>query len=352
MHKHSVSEGSRSRRLPRQAQSRRGNIIVLTAILLIVVLAMVAFAVDVGYMSVVSNEMRNSVDAAAMAGAGALGKGKGEAEAEAYDYLKKNLVGSKSVNPKDAKVEFGKWNSATRTFTVSGSAPQAVRVTAESSGQSLFFGRVLGTDSFKTSAKAVAIYRPRDIMLVLDYSGSMNGNGAIDDLKQAVQLFFGILSTSSKQDRVGLVIYSSDAELKKGLTFDYSAVNTIVQAEKANGYTNIGDGMSLARKEIEKNGRPSAQKMMVVMTDGLANRPVDKDPKKWVLNQADKCADDEIELVTISFGASPDKDLMQKVADASPGYHFLVQGSVYQQEIEIKKVFMRIACNRTTVLVQ
>jgi Mg-chelatase subunit ChlD len=324
----------------------------LTAILLVVVLAMVAFAVDVGYMSVVSNELRNSVDAAAMAGAGALGKGKNEAEQEALDYLAKNTVGTKTVTAKDAKIEFGKWDAATRSFSVSGSAPSAVRVTATSQGHSLFFGKVLGTDSFKTNTQAVAIYRPRDIMLVLDYSGSMNGKGAIGDLKEAVQLFFGILSTSTKQDRVGLVIYSTDAELKKGLTFDYSAVNSIVQAEKADGWTNIGDGMYLARKEIEKNGRPSAQKMMVVMTDGHTNRPLLKDPKQWVLTQANKSAEDGIELVTISFGSDPDKQLMEAVADKSPGYHFLVTGSVAQQEQEIRKVFMRIATNRTTVLVQ
>jgi Mg-chelatase subunit ChlD len=338
--------------LPRQAQSRRGNIIVLTAILLVVVLAMVAFAVDVGYMSVVSNEMRNSVDAAAMAGASSLGKGKAEAEQQALDYLAKNSVGTKTITSNDATVEFGKWNAASRTFSVTGTAPSAVRVTATSEGHSLFFGRALGTDAFKTTTKAVAIYRPRDIVLVLDYSGSMNTNKAIDDLKEAVQLFFGIMATSTKQDQVGLVIYSTDAELRSALTFDYPAVNKIVQAEKADGWTNIGDAMKLARKEIEKNGRPAAQKMMVVMTDGHTNKPDDKDPKKWVLHQADKSAEDGIELVTISFGLNPDKQLMEDVANKSPGYHFLVAGNVKQQEEEIKKVFMSIANNRTTVLVQ
>jgi hypothetical protein len=38
----------------------------------------------------------------------------------------------------------------------------------------LFFGKVLGQDSFSIQAQSTAMYQPRDIALVLDFSGSMN----------------------------------------------------------------------------------------------------------------------------------------------------------------------------------
>lgn len=180
----------------------------------------------------------------------------------------------------------------------------------------------------------------------------MNAHHAIDDLKEAVQLFFDTLKASGSQDRVGLVIYSTEAKLKMGLSSNYDAINKLAQSEKADGWTNIGDGMMAGRLELLANGRAGAQKMMVVMTDGHVNRPANKDPRQWVLTQAQLSAAEGVELVTISFGSDPDKGLMIQVAETSPGDHFLVSGSVKQQEKQIRKVFYRIATYRTTVLVQ
>lgn len=168
MNRHVLSS---SRRLPPVAKSRKGNIVVLTALMLVVLLAMIAFAVDVGYMSVVSTEIQSSVDAAALAGAGALSNGPGQARKEALNYLGMNAVGRRTLDESNAKIELGQWNSATRVFTPIRVSPSAVRVTATSQGQPLFFGRVLGQEAFSTTAKAVAIFRPRDVILVLDYSG-------------------------------------------------------------------------------------------------------------------------------------------------------------------------------------
>ena len=53
------------RRQPR-TKKRRGVIAVLTAIMLVVMLAMVAFAVDVGYLVLARSELQRSADAAAL----------------------------------------------------------------------------------------------------------------------------------------------------------------------------------------------------------------------------------------------------------------------------------------------
>ena len=51
---------------------RRGAIVPLTALLLVVLVGMLAFAIDLSYASEVESELQNVADAAALAGAGKL----------------------------------------------------------------------------------------------------------------------------------------------------------------------------------------------------------------------------------------------------------------------------------------
>ena len=78
-------------------QNRSGAIIVLTAILLVVLFAMLALSLDVGYVAVVHTELDRAVDAGALAGAAMLADGVAEAEASARQFVKANLVGSRAV---------------------------------------------------------------------------------------------------------------------------------------------------------------------------------------------------------------------------------------------------------------
>lgn len=157
----------------RRMPERRGNILMLTCVLLVVLLGMVAFGVDVGYMANCRTEIQRATDAAALAGAGELVLGTTPARAEALDFLARNKVGGRTLSASNATIEFGMWNSTTRKFTLGGTVPNAIRVSTTDTAQPMFFGRVLGTNSFDAKASAIATYQPRDIALALDYSGSM-----------------------------------------------------------------------------------------------------------------------------------------------------------------------------------
>jgi Flp pilus assembly protein TadG/uncharacterized protein YegL len=154
-------------------KGHRGNILVLTCVLLVVLLAMVAFGVDVGYMANCRTEIQRATDSAALAGAGELVLGTTPARAEALSYLGLNTVGGRTLSATNATIEFGMWNSTTRAFTLGGTIPNAIRVSTTDTAQPLFFGRVLGVNQFDAKASAIATYQPRDIALALDYSGSM-----------------------------------------------------------------------------------------------------------------------------------------------------------------------------------
>ena len=163
-----------SRRQRRHShRTRRGAIIVLTAFLLIFLIGMMAFAVDLGYITLVRTEIQIAADACAFAGAGAMVYGTSAAQTEVYNYLALNKVGGRNLSAPNAGIEFGNWDSNSRTFTASNQQPSAIRVTLSNNDQPLFFGKALGRNTFNTTGQAVAVYQPRDIALVLDYSASM-----------------------------------------------------------------------------------------------------------------------------------------------------------------------------------
>src|SRR5688572_20912759 len=154
-------------------RDRRGKIIVMTAFLMTMLMAMIAFGVDVGYIAVARTEMQICTDAAALAGAGELVNGVDSARAEALEYLAKNKVAGQTLAVSNASIEFGTWSDTTKTFTVGSSLPNGIRINTSLNSVPLFFGRALNKNSSDVSARSIAVYQPRDIMLVLDYSGSM-----------------------------------------------------------------------------------------------------------------------------------------------------------------------------------
>jgi Mg-chelatase subunit ChlD len=134
-------------------------------------------------------------------------------------------------------------------------------------------------------------------------------------------------------------------------------VKTVTQQRQAghyDPYTNIGAGMKLARLELESNARPRAHRLMVVMTDGMVNRPTNASTgTALVLSEASKAAASKIRILTISMGIMADADLMQQVADATGGQHYHVPGgsdfAAYQQQL--LNAFREIAASRPLKLV-
>jgi Flp pilus assembly protein TadG len=178
-------------------------------------------------------------------------------------------------------------------------------------------------------------------------------------LKQGVSTFTNYLTAAQSNDQVGLSIYStsSGAILESGLTTNISNINTIVQQRQAghyDPYTNIGMGMQLARLELEQHARPRSFRLMVVMTDGVVNRPSDQTTgTNLVLSEAAAAAADNIKILTISMGVMADTTLMQQVANATGGEQFIVPGgadyATYQQQL--LQTFETIAASRPLQLI-
>jgi Flp pilus assembly protein TadG len=158
-----------------QNRSRRAATLVLSAMLLVLVVGIVAFAIDVGYIVLVRTQLQAAADSAALAAASRMSAEPAEAVALAQEFAARHVAGGQPIELGSEQVEFGIWDSSTRSFVALPSgAGNAVRVTARRQRAPLFFGRIFGRGDFDTSASAVAMANPREIAFVVDLSGSMN----------------------------------------------------------------------------------------------------------------------------------------------------------------------------------
>lgn len=336
----------------RPFQLRRGAIAVFAAIMLVAMVCFLALSLDVGFIMNVRTELQRSVDAGAFAGTGTLVEGPAATITAARQYVRANMGPRQPLDDEDINVELGKWNQNGRFFE-SGETPfDAVRVTARRNDFPLFFGPATGTNRFEMSASAVATYRPRDIMLVLDYSGSMNTQNKVGALKDAVTLFISTLQEAQGEDRVGFSVYSTEGALAEPLTLDLPRIDRSARSRSAGGWTNMGEGMEFGRQELLANRRARALSLMLVMTDGMANRPLNRDPFQYVRDEANLAAAAEIPIVAISFTEDSDQRIMREIAEITGGVHFHIEGTVSQQERELQEVFRDVARRRPLRLVQ
>jgi Flp pilus assembly protein TadG/uncharacterized protein YegL len=315
-------------------RQRKGAMLVLIAVVLVVFVAMTVFAVDVAFMHLVRTELRTSTDAAARAASEALIRTQSVTEARraARNAAAENLVSGEPLQLADTDIVFGTADPSDKgvfSFVPGAEPPNAVRVEgrrvngAPSGSVPLLMGSILGTPFFEPEIQSTSTGFVRDIGLVLDRSGSMTGQ-KIADLKRAVSVFLGILDATPADERVSLASYSTTSSKDQSMTSNLAKVGRKVDNYRAGGFTAIGQGLQVGIDSLHRDGnsRPFAEKTIVLMTDGIENRAP---PVETIVPQAIARG---YTIHTITFGANADRALMQRVADATGGTHqFAATGS-------------------------
>lgn len=157
---------------------RRGNVLVLCAFLMVGLLAMVAFAVDIGYVLVARDQLQRTADASALAAAWELVDPQGpqgrsdttqltaSVRNVASQYAAMNAVLTKAPALSNSDVTVGylvdPFDPNCPLTTTGSGLPNAVQVrvrrTAKQNGDvRLFFAPVLGVDRVSTEAQATAV---------------------------------------------------------------------------------------------------------------------------------------------------------------------------------------------------
>ena len=185
---------------------RRGAVLVLAAVLMIVLLGFVAMTVDSGFIQLTRTQLQCAADAAALSGAMELSGTddpalvRANANREIIQTAAMYRAGDRSsvtIDPA-ADITFGKlvWNATSQNYSIQwglDATPynvvkvRAMRTTSAGGDNRLplFFAPAIGSQNADVGAEAIATFQPRDIMVVLDFSGSMNDDsclGAISKL--------------------------------------------------------------------------------------------------------------------------------------------------------------------------
>ncbi len=177
-----------------------------------------------------------------------------------------------------------------------------------------------------SSSEAMPTRAPLSVHLVLDTSGSMQGQ-AIDDARKAAE---AVVAKLAHDDDFSMVTFSDAAHvLVADGPIGPRRADVISRIEKvqAEGGTNISSGLDEAYAEAhDARIAPDAVRIVMLLSDGHANGG-DTSPDH-LAGRAARAFQDGIQ--TSSFGLGPDFDaaLMSRIADrGAGGYYYLADTS-------------------------
>ncbi len=178
----------------------------------------------------------------------------------------------------------------------------------------------------------------RDLMLCIDISGSMNepdiyaGNQRATRMAVVKAVARGFVAERTG-DRIGLIMFGSNAYVQTPLTLDHKTVQHFLDEATvglAGRSTAIGDAIGLGVKRLRS--RPEASRVLILLTDGENSAGV-VDP----IEAASLAAQNDIRIHTIGIGSGRrgrnelDERSLTEIATVTGGRYFRARN---QQELE------------------
>lgn len=181
----------------------------------------------------------------------------------------------------------------------------------------------------------------RDLILAVDVSGSMEiadmGDGRANRM-DVVKQVAGDFIRRREGDRIGLILFGSEAYLQTPLTFDHATVANLLQDTVigiAGRETAIGDAIGMAIKHMRHLRHTTEEAVLVLLTDG-ANNAGHVLPRK----AAELAAQQGLRVYTIGVGGEAremqsffgmrtinpasdlDEETLRMIADLTGGQYF------------------------------
>ncbi len=170
----------------------------------------------------------------------------------------------------------------------------------------------------------------KDIVFVLDTSGSMADEGKMEKARSA--LLFGIRSLR-EGDRFNVINFAGEEHLmEKGVvaasTANKNRGEDFVKKLKPNGGTNINDALRVALRQFDSSDRP---KMLVFLTDGLPT--VGETDIDRINRNVKEIKVDNLRLFPFGVGYDVNTSLLDKLAAENSGVADYVEP---KEDLEVK----------------
>ncbi|HEX8097244.1 MAG TPA: VIT and VWA domain-containing protein, partial [Pyrinomonadaceae bacterium] len=159
-------------------------------------------------------------------------------------------------------------------------------------------------------------YTAKDIVFVLDTSGSMADEGKMEKARSA--LLFGV-KTLRAGDRFNVINFAGEEHLMEGGLIQADERGRargleFVNALRPNGGTNINDSLRAALKQFDTSDRP---KMLVFLTDGLPT--VGETNIQRIVENARNARPAGVRIFTFGVGYDVNTALLDKLAAENGG---------------------------------
>jgi Flp pilus assembly protein TadG len=242
----------------------RGQIIILLAICLTVILMFLALSVDVGFAYVTRAKLSKAVDAACLEAMKNLSQGQAMARTLAQNTFNANYP----TSGLDANAPVLAIN-----FTTDAYGQTMVSVSASATIKTFFMRLIPKYRTLTVSNSAEATRGKLVMTLVLDRSGSMQNNGGAAALPTAVTTFVNYFDNAN--DEVAMVSFASNATVDVAINYSFiTPITNAVKAMKFSGGTFGPGGLTLAKAQNDSVIVQSGQnvvKVVVYFTDGYVN---------------------------------------------------------------------------------
>jgi len=323
---------------------------VLIAIMLIGFMIAVAFSVDIAQMHLSRTELRAATDAASKAAAqelsvtldinAAIARGQAIAALNTVNGDPLLLAAGDFTFGRSAELASGKFGFSAGETPMNSVLVNGRRTFGSPSGPvPLFFGNIFGVQFFEPTSTATATYIERDIVLVVDRSGSMRGQ-KFRDLVNAIGIFTATLDSTPVDEQVGLASYNAFATEDVQLTEILTEITSGMAALPVSGFTSISRGMQAGQNIMDASSRADfVERTLIVMTDGRHNRG----PEPRTVAAA--LAADGVTIHTITFGRNADLNRMQEVATIGGGRHFHADNGA-----QLEQIYREIALTLSTMM--
>lgn len=138
------------------------------------------------------------------------------------------------------------------------------------------------------------------------------------------------------EDQSALVSYANTANLDKTLSSNHNQTKTAVNSLIVSGATDIGNAIKLGADELTTSGRANleAAKAMILLTDGMANKPNGPGTGEWPADvayaktKADQAGNLGIKIFTIGLGGDVNNTMLEYIASTTgASYYYAPSGA-------------------------